>query len=289
MNLPHLYFFGFYSLLAGLYIASFLNVCIWRIPRKESVVSPGSHCPDCNAPIRWYQNIPILSYVLLGAKCANCKRPISMRYAIVEAMGGVLFLASYLQWAMPEFSGCMPPVGLRPLAGLGCVPVCWAVFSGLILGVFIELRHHYLPRRVTVGGMVLGVAASVFLPELQSAHTWSGGLCCSVAGLLSGLLAFLCWRWSVSRLSGKAVTCSGEMMLMGAVGAIFGPVAVLAVLSASLVVSVVVSIAVVQFRTQVFSAPEPIPFGLSIAVMTVVWMFWGHHLTGLCSVFSLLR
>ena len=87
------------SLVFGSYIASFLNVCIWRIPREESVVWPPSHCPKCNARIRWYQNLPIVSWIALRGRCASCRQPISARYVLVELMGGVLFLLSYLQWA----------------------------------------------------------------------------------------------------------------------------------------------------------------------------------------------
>ena len=80
-------------------IASFLNVVIWRVPRGESIVSPPSHCPKCNAPIKWYQNIPILSWLALRGKCANCKAPISPRYILVEMLGGVLFLAAFWHYS----------------------------------------------------------------------------------------------------------------------------------------------------------------------------------------------
>ena len=79
----------------GCFIGSFLNVCIWRRPRGESIVWPGSHCPKCNAPIRWYQNIPIVSWIALRGRCANCRKPISVRYPIVELAGGLVFLLAY--------------------------------------------------------------------------------------------------------------------------------------------------------------------------------------------------
>ena len=96
----------------GGYIGSFLNVCIWRIPRGESIVWPPSHCPKCGARIRWYQNIPILSWFALRGRCAKCRQPISVRYVLVELLGGVLFLLACLLWA-PERLLCMlPPLGL---------------------------------------------------------------------------------------------------------------------------------------------------------------------------------
>ena len=97
MNLYYFGNFAFFSFAMGACIASFLNVCIWRLPRGESVVSPPSHCPNCNARIRWYQNIPILSWCCLRGRCANCHKPISIRYTVVELLGAVLFLLAYLR------------------------------------------------------------------------------------------------------------------------------------------------------------------------------------------------
>ena len=88
---------AFFSFWLGACIASFLNVVIWRVPRGESIVSPPSHCPKCNAPIKWWQNIPILSWLALRGKCANCRAAISPRYIGVELLGGVLFLAAFLK------------------------------------------------------------------------------------------------------------------------------------------------------------------------------------------------
>ena len=89
---------GFFSFWTGATIASFLNVVIWRVPRGESIVSPPSHCPKCGAAIRWWQNIPILSWLALRGKCASCRAPISPRYIFVEALGGALFLAAFLKY-----------------------------------------------------------------------------------------------------------------------------------------------------------------------------------------------
>ena len=122
MDLHYFIVFGFYSFAMGACVASFLNVCIWRLPRNESVVRPASHCPNCNAPIKWHQNIPILSYLALGGKCANCRMPISMRYTIVEMLGGILFFSAYLQWSMPVALGELPIAGMHPLVSFGCVP-----------------------------------------------------------------------------------------------------------------------------------------------------------------------
>ena len=90
--------FACLAFVLGSYIGSFLNVCIWRIPRGESIVWPPSRCPKCGTRIRWYQNIPILSWFALRGRCAKCRQPISAWYMVLEALGGAAFLAAYLLW-----------------------------------------------------------------------------------------------------------------------------------------------------------------------------------------------
>ena len=278
MDLHYFIIFGFFSFAMGACIASFLNVCIWRLPRNESVVRPASHCPNCNAMIKWYQNVPIFSYLALGGKCANCRKPISMRYTIVELLGGILFLATYLQWAMPVAFGDLPIAGMHPLLSFGCVPVYWLVFSGLILGSFIDLAHFYLPDRVTIGGMLLGVPASVLLPELQLERTWLDALCWSVAGLAFGF--FFLWGMGAlfSKLFKKDALGFGDVKLMGAVGAFFGPTAVIFVLIVSSLVGSVVGIGLMLKGRARLGGFTAVPYGPFIAVAVLVWMFWGPGL-----------
>lgn len=278
MDLPYFCIFGFFSFAIGACIASFLNVCIWRLPRNESVVKPASHCPNCNAPIRWYQNIPVLSYLALGGKCANCRKPISMRYAVVELTGGVLFLTAYLQWAMPAAFGDLPVAGLHPLLSFWCVPVYWLVFAGLILGSFIDLEHFYLPDRVTIGGMILGVPASVLVPELQLERTPLDALVWSAAGLAFGFFFLWGMGWMFSKLFKKDALGFGDVKLMGAVGAFFGPTAVLFVLIVSSIVGSVVGIALILRGRARLGGFTAVPYGPFIAVATLIWMFWGPYL-----------
>ena len=138
---------SFFSFALGACIASFLNVVIWRVPRGESIVSPPSHCPKCNAPIKWYQNIPILSWLALRGKCANCKAPISPRYILIETLGGVLFLAAFWKYGM---CGDLVAAGLN-------TTVAWIWMALMIVGSMIDFDHKLLPDFVTVGGMILGV------------------------------------------------------------------------------------------------------------------------------------
>jgi len=125
----------------GLCLGSFLNVCICRIPEGKSVSFPPSNCPNCHSRIKWYDNIPVLSWFLLGAKCRNCKLPISVVYPVIELLTAFFFLTLWLIYPVSVF-GWLAPIYML------------AVF-GLLLGTFVDLAHMILPDRVTLGGMVL--------------------------------------------------------------------------------------------------------------------------------------
>ena len=279
-----LYYFTVFACFAfafGACIASFLNVCIWRLPREESVVRPGSHCPKCNAPIKWYQNIPIVSWCCLRGRCANCHQPISIRYTVVELLGGVLFLMAYLQWAMPNMLREMPILGLVPVGDVWLMAAEWLVVTGLILGSFIDLEHFYLPDRVTIGGMVLGVPISFLVPELQCQTDRLIALYWSLGGMAAGFL----FLWGVgaffSKLFKKEALGFGDVKLIGAVGAFFGPVAVLfTTILSSLVGSIIGLILVARGRAKLggFTA---VPYGPFLAIGALAWMYWGPALVGL--------
>ena len=275
MDLYYFIVFASFSFALGCCVASFLNVCIWRLPRDESVVRPGSHCPNCNAPIRWYQNIPIVSWLALRGRCANCRKPISARYVVVELLGGVLFLLVYMQWAVPFFLGGPPPLGLVPRVVLWTMPVGWLVVSGLILGSFIDLDHFYLPDRVTIGGMVLGVPLSFLVPELQGEQTGLAALCWSAGGLAFGF--FFLWGigWVFTKLFKKDAMGFGDVKLLGAVGAFFGPWAVLFTIVVSSFVGSLIGIALIMRGKAKLGGYTAVPFGPFLAMGALAWMFWG--------------
>src|SRR5436309_6802805 len=119
---------GFYAFCMGAIVGSFLNVVIHRYPREESIVFPGSHCPQCNAPIRWYDNIPILSFALLRARCRACRAPIAWRYPLVELANALFYLALYLRTG--------PALGFIPIA---------AMISMIITLIYIDADIQILP------------------------------------------------------------------------------------------------------------------------------------------------
>lgn len=149
MATPDLYwFYAFAAFLFGLLFGSFLNVCIYRLPRGLSVVSPRSACPSCHTPIAAFDNIPVISWLALRGRCRHCKTKISGRYAAVELLTGFLFLVCYTQ-----FGGMT----------LATLKAC--VFSFLILGlIFTDAETHLLPDAMTLPGFAVGLVFSAFVP-----------------------------------------------------------------------------------------------------------------------------
>ena len=258
-----------------------MNVCIWRIPRNESVVSPPSHCPNCNAPIRWYQNIPILSWCCLRGKCANCHKPISVRYPIVELLGGILFLMAYFQWGIPFFfRGDVALYGLQPLRSLWAVPVSWVVFTGLILGSFVDLAEQWIPDRVTIGGMILGVPLSFLVPELQGEQMRLHALYWSLGGLFFGFGFLWLVGFVFSKIVKKDALGFGDVKLIGAVGAFFGPGAVLFTIIVSSFVGAVVGVVLMLRGKAKLGGFTAVPYGPFLALGVIAWMFWGPGIVG---------
>ena len=134
----------------GALIGSFLNVCIVRLPKNESIVFPSSHCPQCKAPIHWYDNIPLISFLALGAKCRSCRKPIPARYFIVELLTAVLFLCSYMFFDL----------------SLALVPA-FTLIGALIVASFVDLDWRIIPDEISVGGMWAGLVLSVIFPALH--------------------------------------------------------------------------------------------------------------------------
>lgn len=166
--------FHFWSLVLftfGCMVGSFLNVCIHRMPRGESIVSPPSHCPHCGYSIPWYLNVPLVTWLYLRGRCANCRAPISVRYFLVELLTGVAFLSCWLGF------GLQSPW----LALVYCV-----VLAGLIAATFIDFEHFIIPDEITLGGIVVGFVCSFAVPLLHDAKTAVGGLRGSFFGIIVG-------------------------------------------------------------------------------------------------------
>jgi leader peptidase (prepilin peptidase)/N-methyltransferase len=215
----------------GAAVGSFLNVCIWRLPTDRSLMWPGSHCPRCLRPIRWYDNIPLVSYLVLRGRCRFCRAPIAARYPLVEGVTALAFLALYL-WEIVIEPQTAPGANAFYRTPYG--PDYWLlaahlyVLASLIAGSIIDLEHQILPDEITKTGLVVGLAASAFVPALH-AHEgrmlgieWLDGLGWGVIGAAVG--SGLTYGMAVlgKRLFRKDAMGFGDVKLMAMLGAFFG-------------------------------------------------------------------
>ena len=281
---------GLFSFAFGACVASFLNVVIWRVPRGESIVSPPSHCPKCGAAIRWWQNVPILSWLALRGKCANCREPISPRYILVELLGGVLFLAAFLHVFARTPAPSGPASALLPADAILTLLVWWIWIALMIVGSMIDFDHKLLPDFVTVGGMILGIlfhaAQSLFLffnPSAASAphsiiRLFDYPIIHSLLGLAFGFGLLWLVRFLGSLAFRREAMGMGDVFLMGAVGALFGPVAVLVTLILSSLFGSLVGVSMVALSKTKFGRFVEIPYGPYICLGCLAWMFAGPEL-----------
>jgi leader peptidase (prepilin peptidase)/N-methyltransferase len=243
----------------GLCLGSFLNVCICRIPHDQSVSWPPSTCPNCKSRIKWYDNIPVLSWFLLGAKCRSCKLPISIVYPVIELLTAFFFLTLWLIYGASWFT---------PIYAL-------AVF-GLLLGTFIDLEHMILPDRVTLGGMILFPLVSMLFPDLHGTEGWMNGLKASLIGLASGFGLF----WTIRELGTAALKKEamgfGDVKLMGMLGALLGWQAIIYITFFSALIGSVAGISLIALQRK--GIKSEIPFGPYIALAAFSWILGGYRL-----------
>ena len=203
------WFFPVAAFLIGACVGSFLNVVIYRVPKEESIVSPGSHC-GCGQPIAWHDNIPILSWLLLRGRARCCGRAFSVRYPFVELLTAALFVACWLKF---------PPA----------VAVCgWIFLSCLIAATFIDLDHMIIPDQFTIGLGVVGVLLSTVVPALHGQHgdyflvdSMRAGLA-SLQGLLIGSGLVLWIALLAEAVLKKDAMGFGDVKFVGAIGAFCG-------------------------------------------------------------------
>jgi leader peptidase (prepilin peptidase) / N-methyltransferase len=249
-------YFSFMVFVLGCCLGSFLNVCIYRIPREESVVAPRSHCPHCGKMIAWYDNIPLLSYLVLRARCRHCGGPISIRYFLVEGLVGTLFLLVWFAYGVDART-----------------PVYWMIVSGLVLGTFVDLEYMIIPDRVTLGGIVAGLVLGPLIPSLHGASTAWAGFVAAMVGAAAG--SGLLWvvgvvgRWVFK----KDAMGFGDVKLLGGVGALMGWHAVLFTVMVSSILGSAVNVFLVATRRKQWQSR--VPYGPYLAMATLMWVLWG--------------
>lgn len=272
-----IWYFDVIAFAFGACWGSFMNVCIWRIPREESVIKPRSHCPKCNKMITWQDNIPLLSWLILRGKCRHCALPISPRYITVELITALLFLSVWKMYGPLSTIGT--DVGLTSsLAFVGCY---FLLVFGLLMGSYIDIDHMYLPDRVTKGSMILGVLFSFIFPAIQSpamgvVPTHLAAAVNSGIGLLlgGGIL------WGIALLGKfmfkKDAMGFGDVKLMAGLGACLGGQAIPFIIFVSSLFGAVFGLSMIAMGKK--ELQSKIPFGPYIAGAALFWMLGGFKL-----------
>ncbi len=189
----------------GAVLGSFLNVCIYRMPRGESIVFPSSHCPNCKRPIPWYCNVPFISYIMLGERCKFCKAKIASRYFIVEGLAAFMFLLLFLKYKMkPDFA-------------------IYVVFSSaLIIISFIDIEHWIIPDELSMPGVAVGLILSGVYPALLGQTSWSGGLKESFLGVAFGFTSLFLIGLIGKIVYKREAMGGGDVKLLMFIGAFLG-------------------------------------------------------------------
>lgn len=237
------------SVVMGLIVGSFLNVCIHRLPRDESVVAPPSRCPACGALIRWFDNIPLLSFLFLGGRCRACRGRIAWRYPLVEALTGSLFLLTVSRFG----------IAARTIFVL--IFIC-----GLIVATFIDLDHEIIPHAITLPGIPLGLVGSLITRDPSPRDAAAGALIGAGLVYLVAVYAEVAFK--------KESMGGGDVNLLAMIGAFLGWRQALLSFFSAVVTGACVSVALIA--TRVLSRKDRIPFGPFLSLGAIVALFWGH-------------
>lgn len=234
----------------GLAIGSFLNVVIHRLPRRESLISPGSHCPACGYALRPLDNIPVVSYAWLLGRCRKCRTRISMRYPLVEVATAAIFILHYFVF------GWTPLLAVRLL------------FAASLVALFvIDLEHRLLPDAMTLPGIVTGLLASLFLPP---------GVRDALIGMVGGGGVLWAIGEAYYRYSGEEGMGGGDVKMLAMIGAFLGWQQVLITLVFSSVAGAVAGILVLVIRRG--GMKYALPYGTFLAIAALIASLYGERI-----------
>ena len=241
--------FLFFIFVFGLCVGSFMNVCIYRLPISKSISNPPrSFCPNCNHMIRYYDNIPVFSYILLKGCCRYCKEPISLRYLLVEIMSGLMVVAVVLKY------------------GISFQSFIYFIFiASLIVITFIDLDHRIIPDIITLPGIIIGLGSSFFIPQI--------GFKTSIIGLLAGGGSLYSVAWGYHLITGKDGMGGGDIKLLAMMGTIVGWKGILFIIFVSSAVGTLtgITLILIQGKNMKFA----IPFGPFLSLGAITYIFFG--------------
>ncbi len=233
----------------GLIVGSFSNVCIYRIPKNESIIFPASHCSKCHTTIRATDNIPLISYILLKGRCRNCKSKISIQYPIVELLTGLIYLIVYL------------------IYGLSIQSLIYIIFSSaLIIIAFIDLNEQIIPDEISLPGIVTGFIVSFFVPYISFIN--------SALGIIAGGGIILIIALGGSAIFKKEAMGGGDVKLAAMIGAFLGwkyiAISLFLGFFTGALAGIILIIAKIKNREDV------VPFGPFIILGSFITLFWGE-------------
>jgi leader peptidase (prepilin peptidase)/N-methyltransferase len=239
------------TFILGACIGSFLNVCIYRIPESRSIVSPGSACPNCNTEIKFYDNIPIISWLLLLGKCRTCSEPISVRYPLVELLTGLLALASVIRFGVS--ADCF---------------IYYIFICALVVITFIDLDLQIIPDIISLPGIPLGFLASFLLTSVSFKD--------SLIGILIGGGSLFLVAWGYQLVTGKEGMGGGDIKLLAMIGAFIGWQGVCFTIFIASATGSLIGIVLMLFSQK--DLKFAVPFGPFLSVGAIAYLFFGPEL-----------
>jgi len=239
------------SIIFGALIGSFLNVCIIRLPKEESIISPGSHCPHCKNQIKFYDNIPLISYLLLRGKCRYCKGQISTQYPLVEGITALSSLVLFMRFG-PSLSYL----------------IYFAFVAALIVITVIDLYHQIIPDVISLPGIGVGLLASLIIPQI----TFFDSLVGTLLGGGSLFLVATLYQWLFKR-EGMG---GGDVKLLAMIGAFLGWKAVILTILLGSLIGSIIGISIMVLKGKDFK--YAIPFGPFLSLGAVIALFYQNEI-----------
>jgi len=244
------YLFEAWLFLFGLCIGSFLNVCIYRLPLEASIVKPRSKCPRCDTPIAFYDNIPILSYLLLRGRCRNCRVPIGIRYPLVEVLTAILTVCVFMVFG-PTATGV----------------VYFILVMALVTITFIDIDHQIIPDKITLPGIPFFFIAALFMPQISVLD--------SLLGILAGGGSLYLVAWGYHLITGQEGMGGGDIKLLAMIGAVVGWQGILFTIFAGSFIGCVVGISLMIKNRK--GMKLAVPFGPFLSAGAVLYLFYGQR------------
>lgn len=245
---------GLIVFILGLIFGSFANVCIYRLPKGKSIISPGSFCPHCNKSIKWYDNIPVISYILLKGKCRYCKKMISPRYLTVELLTGILFFLIYKKFGISSST-----------------PIYIFLTLCLIIISFIDIDTFLISDIIVIPGIFIGIILSFLFPQIHDMDKISGVLYSLKGTLLGGgILIFLGFIGKL--FFKKDAMGGGDVKLLSMIGAFLGWKSVFLTLFFGSLFGTLISLTLILLGKRKFD--DYVPFGPYLALGALISIFF---------------